>query len=87
MFAETLGRIKDTLEIQVEVTDAAIDFITEEGYDTDYGARPLRRAIQTKIEDFFSEKYLDGKFSAGDKIIIDARDNEIVIEKKSVEKV
>ena len=42
------------------ITDDAIDFLADKGYDSKYGARPLRRTIQTQIEDQLSEKILDG---------------------------
>ena len=42
------------------ITDDAIDFLADKGYDSKYGARPLRRTIQTQIEDQLSEKILEG---------------------------
>ena len=48
-----------------------MDKLVELGYDNNYGARPLRRAIQTNIEDIFAEKYLDEAFVNGDSISID----------------
>jgi ATP-dependent Clp protease ATP-binding subunit ClpC len=64
------------------VTEAARDVLSSEGYDPQYGARPLRRAIQRMVEDPLSDDMLRGKFSAGDEIVLDARDGQVVFEKK-----
>lgn len=60
------------MSMHITVTDAAINEIAKEGYDPVYGARPLRRAIQSKIEDPLAEKILEGRFKAGSRIVIDA---------------
>ncbi len=59
-------------EITAEFTDAAVAKIAENGFDPAYGARPLRRAIQSEIEDMLSEKIIDGEVKPGDAIIVDA---------------
>ena len=59
-------------EITAEFTDAAVAKIAENGFDPAYGARPLRRAIQSEIEDMLSEKIIDGDVKPGDAIIVDA---------------
>ena len=51
----------------------ATDFLVKHGYDEQYGARPLKRAIQKFIEDPLSEKILMGEFSRGDEIEVDVR--------------
>ena len=71
MLDEVTKRIKDNLNIEISFTEKAMDKIAELGYDSSYGARPLRRAIQTNIEDTFAEKYLDEDFASGDSISID----------------
>ncbi|WP_317367934.1 ATP-dependent Clp protease ATP-binding subunit [uncultured Tyzzerella sp.] len=71
MLDELSKRIKDNLNIEISFTEKAMDKIVELGYDNSYGARPLRRAIQTNIEDNFAEKYLDEAFSSGDNITVD----------------
>jgi ATP-dependent Clp protease ATP-binding subunit ClpC len=58
-------------QITLSFTDAAIDFLVEEGYDEKFGARPLRRAIQRHLEDPLSEKILQAEFSSGDEIEVD----------------
>lgn len=68
-------------DVTVEFTQAAKDLIAEKGYDPDYGARPLRRAIQRFIENPLAEEMLRGTYQAGDKIIVDAADGEFVFRK------
>jgi len=61
----------DEEELKITLTDAAVDFLVERGYDEAFGARPLRRAIQRYIEDPLSEKILLAEFAAGDEIMVD----------------
>ena len=68
-------RVKENMNITVSFTKKAIEKIAEEGYDKAYGARPLRRAIQSKIEDAFAEEYLCGNIKAGDKVSIGLKTN------------
>ncbi|MBP3491614.1 carboxylating nicotinate-nucleotide diphosphorylase, partial [bacterium] len=63
-----LKRRLSALEIEAEFDTSAIEAIANAGFDKVYGARPLRRAIQSKIEDALSEKMLDGSIKKGDKI-------------------
>jgi len=66
-----LNRVRAQLaeqEIRLEVTEAVKELIAEAGYDTEYGARPLRRVIQDKLEDRLSEGLLAGEFKAGDTV-------------------
>src|SRR3982074_1289333 len=58
-------------QITIEVTDAAKDLLSKEGYDRVYGARPLRRVIASRIEDQLSEHLLRGKIARGDTVQID----------------
>jgi len=55
----------------IRLSPAALDLLVEKGYDQNYGARPLKRAIQKYIEDPLSEKILLGEFSRGEEIEID----------------
>ena len=66
-------------DLILTVTDAARELISIEGYDPDFGARPLRRVIQNKIEDALSEGILAGKFSLGDTVEIDVEGEEFVM--------
>lgn len=69
-------------QLKIEVTDAAKDYLAKEGYSETYGARPLRRVIQKKVEDVLAEEILTGNYQPNDELIMDMRDDQIVIEKK-----
>jgi ATP-dependent Clp protease ATP-binding subunit ClpC len=58
-------------EVAIAITDAAKDKLGEEGFDKQFGARPLRRVITNRIEDQLSEELLRGKFKRGDSVEID----------------
>ena len=80
-----LNEVKELLkekEIKLEVTEEAKDLIAKEGYDPDFGARPLRRAIQRLIENPLSEKILEGKFKQGDTVSVEIKEGNIVLKKK-----
>ena len=69
-----LADVRDRLaeeEITLRLTDAAVKFLVDKGYDEKFGARPLRRAIQRYLEDPLSEKILLAEFSSGDEIEVD----------------
>lgn len=74
----TLEKQLKELGTEVEFTDAAIDAISDAGFDKVYGARPLRRAIQTQIEDKLSEMILENKL--GEKCTVDYQSGEFVFE-------
>jgi ATP-dependent Clp protease ATP-binding subunit ClpC len=76
-----LNQVQDRLkeqELILQVTEAVKLLIAEEGYDPDFGARPLRRVIQNRIEDALSEGILAGNFSLGDTLEADVEDEKIV---------
>ena len=66
----------------LEISEKTRELIAEEGYDPDFGARPLRRSIQKLIENSLSEEILQGKFQEGDTIMIDVKDGQITFSKK-----
>ncbi|HUG56366.1 MAG TPA: hypothetical protein VMJ92_04735, partial [Candidatus Limnocylindrales bacterium] len=68
-------------EIALEVTDATKDHIATVGYDSNFGARPLGRSIQTEIEDPLAEMLLQGGFKTGDTVRIDTKDGKLEIAK------
>ena len=70
-------------ELSVEVTDEVKDHLAKNGYSEAYGARPLRRLIQRKIEDMLAEEILSGKYAPGDTIVIKLVDDKIAFDKKS----
>ncbi|MGM7703631.1 ATP-dependent protease ATP-binding subunit ClpC [Pseudalkalibacillus sp. Hm43] len=65
--------------IDIELTNAALDKIADEGYDPDYGARPLRRALQRQIEDRLSEELLRGTIAKGQTVKIDVENNDFTV--------
>ncbi len=65
--------------VTLEVTEEAKDFIGNKGYDPVFGARPLRRCIQSLVEDQLSEALLRGEFMPGDTVVVDCADDSIVI--------
>ncbi len=78
---KSLDKRLEDMDMEITVTDAAVAEIAKEGFDPVYGARPLRRAIQSRIEDALAEKLLEGDFKAGDTIRVDAVDGEFTFEK------
>ncbi len=72
----------DDLNIKAEFTDAVLDKLAEKGFDPIYGARPLRREIQSDIEDTFSEKILEGSIKNGDTVLCDFKDGNFVFTPK-----
>ena len=82
---EIAGRLLSTLSkrvgemgIELVFEDSAVEKIADEGFDPVYGARPLKRAIQSKIEDKLSEEMLEGKIKAGEKYTCSFKDNEFI---------
>ena len=72
------ARLKEN-EITVAFTDAAVEKIAKEGFDPTYGARPLRRVIQTQIEDMLSEEIIDGDVKPGSSVTVDAEDDKFIV--------
>ena len=78
MLDEFIKRLEKK-NIKVDVSDDVIKYISKVGFDDTYGARPLRRAIQSKIEDKFAEEMLDGNIKEDSNVNIDLNDDKIVI--------
>jgi len=68
-------RIHD-LGYKIEITEKAKDFISEKGFDSNYGARPLKRAIQKYVEDVVAEEVINSNLNEGDKVVLDLDENE-----------
>ncbi|MDO4744281.1 MAG: AAA family ATPase, partial [Clostridia bacterium] len=78
---ETLkSRLKEN-EIDANFTDSALEQIASVGFDPTYGARPLRRSIQSDIEDMLAEKMLEGTVNKGDTITVDFSDGTFTVSK------
>lgn len=75
----------DDLGMTLKITDAAQKFIAEKGYDKQFGARPLRRAIQQHLEDRISDMIVEMEVQAGDTILADIQDDKIVVSKQTEE--
>ena len=67
--------------IYAEYTNELVKYIADEGFDSVYGARPLKRAIQSKVEDRLAEEMLNNAVTEGDKILIDIKDGKLTVEK------
>lgn len=73
--------------ISVKITPAAIDVVASAGFDPEYGARPIRRALQTKIEDVLSEELLRGQITTDTTVTIGAKNGDIRLSIKPIDKV
>jgi ATP-dependent Clp protease ATP-binding subunit ClpC len=78
MGVELIKRLLEQ-EIELELSDSAKEKIVDIGFDPEYGARPLRRALQREVEDRLSEELLKGSIKKGEKIIIDFKDEEFKV--------
>jgi ATP-dependent Clp protease ATP-binding subunit ClpA len=77
-----IAKLLKDRKMKLEVTPAAKDRIISEGYDPQYGARPMRRAIQRLIQDPLALKFLNGDFIEGDTILVDAKgEGDLAFEK------
>lgn len=82
MAKNIINRIKEQ-NINLKITPAAIDIVAEAGFDAEYGARPIRRVLQDKIEDLLSEELLAGNIETGATVTIGAKKGEITIKVKN----
>ena len=77
-----IGDVNERMDehfLLLEATDAAKDWLAKNGYDAEYGARPLRRLIQQTVEDKLSDAVLSGEFEEGETVIIDVENDQIVL--------
>jgi ATP-dependent Clp protease ATP-binding subunit ClpB len=81
-----ISRVRER-EIEVELTDAARTLLGNLGYDPTYGARPLKRVIQKRLVDRLALAILEGRFVAGDTVVVDAADGDLVLERAGAEAV
>jgi ATP-dependent Clp protease ATP-binding subunit ClpC len=77
LLLDTLARRLHAQRIEVEFTEAAIELLAREGFDPEFGARPLRRTIQRLVENELSRMVLSGAVNEGDRITVDATDGEL----------
>jgi ATP-dependent Clp protease ATP-binding subunit ClpC len=83
LMTATLTKRLQEQEIELELTEAAQEKITKEGYDPEYGARPLRRALQKHVEDRLSEELLKGTVLTGQNVVFDVENDEFVVRTKA----
>jgi ATP-dependent Clp protease ATP-binding subunit ClpB len=79
---QILEKRLNRMDIHLEVTDAALQKIAEAGFDPEYGARPLKRAIQQQIENPLSKQILEGKFGPDDVVFVDLVGGELHFERR-----
>ncbi|WP_114166650.1 ATP-dependent protease ATP-binding subunit ClpC [Exiguobacterium sp. TNDT2] len=84
LMAETLTKRLGEQGIDFSLTESALEKIAEVGYDPEYGARPLRRALQREVEDRLSEAMLSGSITKGSKVALDVQDGEFVVRNEGV---
>ena len=80
LFLSVLSARLKKREIELDITAAARGLLLDEGYDAVYGARPLKRVIQRRIEDALSEEILANKISSGQRVRVDAKEGKFVFE-------
>lgn len=76
-------RLKEQ-DIELELTESALEKIAQEGYDPQYGARPIRRALQKNVEDRLSEELLKGNVLTGQVVVFDYKEGEFIVRGKDV---
>jgi ATP-dependent Clp protease ATP-binding subunit ClpC len=83
MLAEVQERLTER-QVTLALTDAAKDALVKEGYDRVYGARPLRRTIERRVENPLSKRILASEFAEGDQVIVDYADGDYTFAKAVV---
>ncbi len=78
MIDNSVSKLKER-NIKIDIDDSVVEYISNVGFDDSYGARPLRRAVQSKIEDKFAEELLDGNIKDGDHIKLMAKDDKVLM--------
>ena len=84
LMAHSLTKRLKEQDIELELTDAALEKIADEGYDPQYGARPIRRALQKHVEDRLSEELLKGNVLTGEVVVFDYVNGEFVVRGKEL---
>jgi ATP-dependent Clp protease ATP-binding subunit ClpC len=76
-----VAKVKDRVkmkDIEIALNTAAHEFVIEKGYDPNYGARPMRRAVERYLEDPLAEELLKGNIKAGDRVEVTAADGKLI---------
>ena len=85
LMANSLEKRLKERGIFVTINDDALNLVIEKGFNLEYGARPLRRALQSMVEDELATKMLQNEFGIGDKVIISAKDDKLTFTKDDSE--
>ena len=75
MLRSVTSRVMENMELKLKVTDEAQEYLIDKGFDEKYGARPLRRALQTYLEDSMAEEILEGRIERGDSVTVEKGEN------------
>ena len=81
---ETVSQRMEAMGLHLNASDEAVEELVREGYDPKYGARPLRRCIQSKVEDAVAERMLDGTLKEGDTAALTVEDSKLLVTKEEV---
>ena len=85
LFIRNLNKRLQNRGSNLKVTESALKYLIDKGYDSEYGARPLRRLIEQEIEDRIAEQLLEGNIPGGATIVISAKDNNLTFKVSSQE--
>jgi ATP-dependent Clp protease ATP-binding subunit ClpC len=85
LMLDRLARRLHAQQVEVEFTDAAVELLAQEGFDPEYGARPLRRTIQRLVENELSRMVLGGELDPGSTVMVDAADGKLRFDVESQE--
>ena len=81
LLTQGLKKRLEEKQLALEVSESAVEYIVEKGYDPVYGARPLKRYIQQTLETMLARSILSGNFTAGDKLVVNVNENGLYVEK------
>ena len=81
MVNQLAKRVEGQMSIKISLTDAAIAHLAKSGFDKNYGARPVRRSIQTQVEDALADQILNGDIEPGDQVSVDCVEEKITFSK------
>ncbi|MGN0418199.1 ATP-dependent Clp protease ATP-binding subunit [Anaerostipes faecalis] len=84
--SDVKSRLMNSYQISLKVTPGALDWLAEKGYDENYGARPLRRVIQSEIEDVLADWILEGRLKNGSQMTIGKKDKKLTFSVKEASK-
>lgn len=74
-------RVKDQMDISLQAEEDVVAFVAQKGFNRDYGARPIRRALQTEVEDVLAEAVLAGEIAVGDEVLAGVQENKVYVQK------